>query len=243
MNILALDTCFSACSVAVGRDLGSGAEHFAAFFEEMETGHAERLMPMLAQAMSDAGLAYSDVDCIAVTIGPGSFTGTRISVAAARSLGLATGAGYFTATSLQVMAARAARTIDVSPEELVAVAVDARRDEVYVQLFGAGGTSAIGPPQVMSLKDAAAVGRSAPVVFVGSASAAVASAARGAGRPARAALPSLVPDARDLLAMATRGEVSMQRPHPLYLRPADAKPQTGKTIERARNDVDGAKPT
>ena len=92
MNILSLDTCFDACSVAAGRGLRSLTPGISFAFEAMQKGHAERLLPMIEMVMCEAGLEFKSLDRIAVTYGPGTFTGTRICVSAARALALATGA-------------------------------------------------------------------------------------------------------------------------------------------------------
>ena len=107
MNILAFDTCLGAVSVAV-RWRGAGGEWLMRHAHEVrERGHAERLMPMMAEVMEEAGLAFSDIDRIAVTVGPGTFTGVRVGVAAARGLALASGVATVGATSLAVMAHQA----------------------------------------------------------------------------------------------------------------------------------------
>ena len=107
MNILAFDTCLGAVSVAVRRRGAGGEWLMRHACETRERGHAERLMPMVAETMAAAGLAFSDLDRIAVTVGPGSFTGVRVGVAAARGLALASGIAVVGATSLAVMAHRA----------------------------------------------------------------------------------------------------------------------------------------
>ena len=86
MNILSFDTCFDACSVAAGRGLRTLTPSISFAFEAMQKGHAERLLPMVETVMSEAGLAFGALDRIAVTCGPGTFTGTRICVSAARAL-------------------------------------------------------------------------------------------------------------------------------------------------------------
>jgi tRNA threonylcarbamoyladenosine biosynthesis protein TsaB len=86
MNILAFDTCFDACSVCVAQTGADRAVEFSGALERFETGHAERLIPMVEEVMSRAGLTFSHIDRLAVTVGPGTFTGTRIGVAAARAL-------------------------------------------------------------------------------------------------------------------------------------------------------------
>ncbi|MCB1520093.1 MAG: tRNA (adenosine(37)-N6)-threonylcarbamoyltransferase complex dimerization subunit type 1 TsaB [Hyphomicrobiaceae bacterium] len=240
MNILAFDTCFAACSVAVGRNLHTGSGVIEQRFEPMETGHAERLVPMVAETLAAAHLTLGAIDRIAVTMGPGTFTGTRISVAAARAFGLAGTADCVAVSSLAVMAVGARlRIAPILDGQDLAVVVDARRGEVYVQVFrdGAdadGGSDNFGPA-LLTVADAAAIGGTRPVVYVGSAGEAVCAAARGVGRDARFELPDLLPEAGNLVRIAVDGAPSEVRPSPLYLRPADAKPQTGKSIERARS--------
>src|SRR3569832_1939804 len=85
MLILAFDTSIAACSVALIRD----AAILAATREVMDRGQAEALMPMIERVMESARASYRDLDRIAVTTGPGSFTGVRVGLAAARGLGLA----------------------------------------------------------------------------------------------------------------------------------------------------------
>src|SRR3954471_2534857 len=114
MNILAFDTCLGAVSVAV-RWRGAGGEWLMRHAHEVrERGHAERLMPMIAETMREAGLAFSDICRIAATVGPGTFTGVRGGVAAARGLALASGVTTVGATSLAVMAHQADERLGAS---------------------------------------------------------------------------------------------------------------------------------
>ncbi|MDP1908125.1 MAG: tRNA (adenosine(37)-N6)-threonylcarbamoyltransferase complex dimerization subunit type 1 TsaB, partial [Hyphomicrobium sp.] len=84
MNILAFDTCFDGCSVCVAERRGDTVVPLGFLMERFETGHAERLIPMIGEAMQQARLSFDHLGRIAVTVGPGTFTGTRIGVAAAR---------------------------------------------------------------------------------------------------------------------------------------------------------------
>jgi tRNA threonylcarbamoyladenosine biosynthesis protein TsaB len=234
MNILAFDTCFDACSVCVARrsdgvvvDLASAVEHF-------QTGHAERLVPMIDEVMGRAGATFADLDRLAVTVGPGTFTGTRIGIAAARGLALATGAEVVGASSLAVMAEVAARDLGARADDRdMVVAVDARRGEVYVQLFGASGRTA-SSPMLLPVEEAARLGGGGPLLVVGSGAASVAAAAERAGRPATAHLAGLLPSAVALARMAADLAPAEGPLQPLYLRPPDAKPQDGKSIARAQ---------
>lgn len=232
MNILAFDTCFNACSVAVGRDVGSHHERLEQYFEPRDKGHAEALMPMIDRAMSDAGLAFKDLDRIAVTTGPGSFTGMRIGVAAARSLKLATGVPLVGASSLAVMAEDAADDLGERLEgRTLVIAVDARRGQVYAQAFGGSGLDTSTEPRLLSTAQAAGLGEG-PLVIAGSGGALVADAARAAGREAEAVLAKLQPDACALVYMAQMLPLAVEPLKPLYLRPADAKPQAGAAVAR-----------
>jgi tRNA threonylcarbamoyladenosine biosynthesis protein TsaB len=234
MNILAFDTCFDACSACVARQVAGGVEVMAAATERFETGHAERLVPMIGEVMARAGLEFADLDRLAVTVGPGTFTGTRIGIAAARGLALATGLPVVGTSSLAVMAEAALREPGLQRQagELL-VAVDARRGEVYAQLFGASARDARSPPLLMPVEEAARLGSDGPLLIVGSAAAIIAEAATRSGRRATAALADLLPGATALAALAV-GQVPSEQPvAPLYLRPPDAKPQDGKSIARA----------
>lgn len=245
MNILAFDTCFAACSAAVAKQLdpiGLAPDEPQGLWEPMETGHAERLVAMIGEVMAAAELEFADLDRIAVTNGPGSFTGTRISIAAARALALSFSASIVTVSSLAVMAEGAAfrlarelsdaRNSGIGEASLL-IAVDARRGEVYVQQFQTGGADPVIEPSLMTLAQAAVLGGTGPLIVAGSAAAMVAEAAQAAGRHASAHLPDLLPDARYLCRLAATIEPGNGAVKPLYLRPADAKPQTGKSIERA----------
>ena len=135
MNVLAFDTCLGAVSAAVRWRGASGEWQVASRFEARAGGHAERLMPMIAEVMEEAGLAFADLGRIAVTVGPGTFTGVRGGVAAARGLALASGLPVVTATSLAVMAHGAREQLQGRDADLLAVAVDARRGMVYLEIF------------------------------------------------------------------------------------------------------------
>jgi len=233
MNILAFDTCFDACSVCVAQTRAEQAVEFSGALERFETGHAERLIPMVEEVMSRAGLTFSHIDRLAVTVGPGTFTGTRIGVAAARALALSSGKEVVGASSLAVMAEAALRELLPPPGTDLAVAVDARRGQAYVQLFGASVLEPKSPPQLLAIEDAGRIGHG-PLIVVGSAAEAVAAAAAADGRGATARLPDLQPDAAALARMAIGLPASQAPLVPFYLRAPDAKPQDGKSIARAQ---------
>jgi tRNA threonylcarbamoyladenosine biosynthesis protein TsaB len=226
MNVLALDTSMGNCSAAVLRDGGE----LLMRGRLMPRGHAEALMPMVETVMREAGLGASDLARIAATTGPGSFTGVRIAIAAARGLALVTGADLWGTDSLSVMAARA--VIDkLAGGKPFAVAVDARRGALYFGLYAKSGERLEGPLLVTPTEAAAMLPPDTADV-VGSGAAALAEAASGWDRAVRATALSLQPDAAALAGLAATAPAPTPDLRPLYLRPPDAKPQSGLAVER-----------
>ncbi len=221
MNVLAFDTCYDACSAAAGRALRSLTPDIAFLYEPMQTGHAERLMPMIEAVMAEAKLAFASLDRITVAIGPGTFTGTRIAVSAARGLALATGAPIVPVTSLRLMAMSS--RIPAAEATRIAVATDARRGEVYVEVFDRHSMKTLIGPMVLAVADAPRAIGTDPVVIAGSGAAALANSLQASGIQADAIAPDLLPDAFDMLFESSEWPVSATV-SPLYLRPPDAKP-------------------
>jgi tRNA threonylcarbamoyladenosine biosynthesis protein TsaB len=220
MNILALDTSMGACSAAVLRADGAALGLFARQ-EAMARGHAEALMPMVAGVMDEAHLAFPDLDLIAATVGPGSFTGVRITIAAARGLALATGAKLYGTDSLTVMAKSALATCALGP---FAVAVDARRGMLYLGLYDDAGRRLEGP-LLIAPEEALALLPGSVLLAVGSGAVLLAEAGAEARRPLEARLPELQPSAAALAAIALEARETVPVLCPLYLRPPDARPQ------------------
>lgn len=246
MNILAFDTCFQTCSVAAGfadkngEQIGPTAYHF----ERRDKGHAEVLVPLIADVLRDAGLHPSNIDLIVTTRGPGSFTGTRTAVAAARGFSLATGAPIETTTSLRAISYSVRRKItdnsvckdsESTAMASFAVTIDARRGGVYALANPDGGLLGVDEDvALLSYVQAVGLADRDDFCFAGSGAELVCSTARELGQNAVAILPDLQPDARDLWCMAAARKChKVDKLEPLYLRPADAKPQTSKIIARA----------
>jgi tRNA threonylcarbamoyladenosine biosynthesis protein TsaB len=128
MRILAVDTCLAACQVAVV----DGQRTLASLSEPMTRGHQERLASMTREAMQAAELDFSSLDRIAVTLGPGSFTGLRVGLAFAKGLGAALSIPVVGVGALEALAMTAPALADTL------AMIDARRDQVYAETFWDG---------------------------------------------------------------------------------------------------------
>jgi tRNA threonylcarbamoyladenosine biosynthesis protein TsaB len=228
MNILALDTSMGACSAAVLRTDGA-APRLDARQEAMARGHAEALMPMVAEVLAAACIAARDLDLIAATEGPGSFTGVRIAIAAARGLALATGAKLYGTDSLTVMA-RDAFAVGLLPKGPFAVAVDARRGMIYLGIYDEAGERRDGPVLVSPDNAANLVPRDLSLA-IGSGATLLAECAEQ-GRRIETALPDLQPSAASLAKIALEARATVPVLRPLYLRPPDARPQQPSVARR-----------
>lgn len=203
-KILAVDTCFGACSTAVLE----GSRVIARRNVAMERGHAEALAPMVQETMAEAGLAFAALDKLAVTTGPGSFTGQRVGLAFMRGLRVAVQKPLIGVTSLAAMAEQARAE---TGRAIAAAVHDAKRNEVYLALAGHDL-----PPRLISIADA-------ETLLAGFSNLALAGTA--ASRFARAdnvVCPILAPDAIWVARLAVSQEAK-EVPRPLYLRPPDAK--------------------
>ena len=227
MIILAIDTSMAACSAALlsGADSGSACTVRRALPGRR---HAEILMPMVVDVMAQAGIGFDALERIAVTVGPGSFSGVRVGVAAARGLALATGASLTGMTSLAVMAAGARNQLEIGQDEPLSIVHDARRGQVYFGRFDGDG-HVRGEVELLS-PEAAAEQSDRRAWLAGSGAALVAAA--DPSKSFSLGLPDLLPDAEDLARLAIHVEPDTAPLSPLYLRPPDAKPQSGKSVPR-----------
>ena len=213
MLCLGIDTALGACSTAVVDETGTRSR----LFELMTTGHAEAIAPMAEQLMREDGLAFSDLGRIAVTTGPGTFTGQRIGLAFARGLALALQLPCVGVTTLEAIAA-AAR--DANPGRAVMVALDARKGEAYVQLFAAGGTQIDAPALLTYAAAASAIhAHESDLVLAGTAAALIAPLS-GRGD---AVCDITQPDAAWVARLGLNRDPAGYPPAPLYLRVPDAK--------------------
>src|SRR6202163_5028837 len=140
MLILAIDTALDACAAGV-LDTDAG-KLIAQESQAMKRGHAEALMPLIARVVEQSGIAFAALDRIAVTTGPGSFTGLRVGLSAARGIALAANKPV---VGLTTLTAYAAPVVSWNGEQPVISAIDARHDQVYFQVVGGNGSSLIRP--------------------------------------------------------------------------------------------------
>ncbi len=223
MKLLAFDTAFDACSVGVDTDNGGPVLRS----ENIDRAHQERLFPMIAAAMAEAGVAMADLDRIVVTIGPGSFTGIRVGVAAARGFALVTKAPAIGVTTLAVHAEAAAEKM---PGRRMLAAIPARGAMLYAQSFDRD-LAPFGEPRIASAHELAAEAHERDAMLAGPGADAVAHAL-GANAQQRVVHRDAVPDVAALVRLARRAPVSGTSPKPLYLRPPDAQPRTDATVAR-----------
>lgn len=214
-TLLAIDCATDACSSALWIGGGPGPRRHS----PMRRGHGEAIVPMIEAVMAEAGLEFPALDAIAVTIGPGAFTGLRIGLAAARGIALATGRPLIGVTTMETVAAAQ----DTGGRPLL-VALGSRREDIYVQMFGADAEPRTEPRAMLPADAAILLPPGQPAALAGDAADEILAMLDGFDPPpVRLTGPDL-PDAQDVARLAAGrapppvGDV----PSPLYLRPPDA---------------------
>ncbi|MBR0903066.1 MULTISPECIES: tRNA (adenosine(37)-N6)-threonylcarbamoyltransferase complex dimerization subunit type 1 TsaB [Bradyrhizobium] len=218
MLILAIDTALDACSAAV-LDTET-AELRALESLPMKRGHAEALMPLIARVMGSAELGFTALDRIAVTVGPGSFTGLRVGISAARGLALAAGKP---AVGLTTLSAYAATIVGQSRSAPVISAIDARHDHVYFQIVAGDGSQLV-RPKVASIDEAIAASQFGAPHLVGNAANILAERwPKDAPQPI-AVDAQAAPDIAWVAWLGAAANPDTTPARPFYLKAPDAKP-------------------
>ena len=223
MKILALETSAKAVSAAVSED----GKILCSGYQDTGLTHSRTLMPIVEHILKNTGLTVADMDAIAVAAGPGSFTGIRIGVAAAKGLAFAADKPAVGVSTLAAMARNVAFC-----DGLVVCAMDARRQQVYNALFEAkdGQLTRLTPDRAIALEELAEELRSdpRPKTVVGDGARLCFAHLTEAGiscrlAPAHLVMQNAMSVALEAEAMAAEGKlVSAQALEPVYLRPAQA---------------------
>lgn len=227
MLILAIDTALDACAAAV-LDTDAG-EFLAQESQLMKRGHAEALMPMIARVMQSANLAFTSLDRIAVTVGPGSFTGLRVGISAARGLALA---AKRPAVGLTTLSAYAAAIVTQNRPAPVISAIDARHDHVYFQIVAGDGSQLL-RPCVAPIDEAIAASQFGAPHLVGNAASILAERwPEDAPQPiAVDAQPA--PDIGWVAWLGAAADPGATPARPFYLKAPDAKPAAAPPFAQA----------
>jgi tRNA threonylcarbamoyladenosine biosynthesis protein TsaB len=212
-TILAFDSSGACCSAALWAGGGIAARRL----EPMSRGQAERLMPMILAAMAEAGCGFGDLTRIAVTVGPGSFTGIRVALAAARGLALASGLPVAGISSFDAVleslppSATAGRT--------VAIVMDSKRGDLFTQFYGRD-RRPLSAPAILPPESVLAAAPGQPLIVAGDGVALVEPHLPAGAGITMVAVAHI--DAAHVAALAARRNPSeLLPPVPLYLRAAD----------------------
>lgn len=231
MLVLAIDTALDQCAAAV---LDTEARALRA--EEslpMKRGHAEALMPLIGRVMDKFAGGFGALDRIAVTAGPGSFTGLRVGISAARGLALAAGRP---AVGVSTLSAYAAPFVNEKTDNPIIVAIDARHDHVYCQVFSGNGATLI-KPSVVSVDDALRAARFGSPRLAGNAAQILADRWPDHAAPPIVVDPRPGPDTSWVAWVGAAAVLTTSPPRPYYLRAPDANPKAGAIPASAPRDV------
>lgn len=219
MRILAIDTALpaiSACILEDGMDVALALESVA-----MERGHAEALLPLIDRVMARTDGGFAALDRVAVTVGPGSFTGLRVGIAAARAIALACG---IPVTGVSTLAALVAPLILQQGMGIVGAAIDARHGNVYFAAFGPEGRTLLSP-RVVAVREAARSLGEGPVRLTGSGAPMLAAEARSLGMKVEIDGEGLAPNILYVARIGLLANPELAPARPLYLKAPDAHPQ------------------
>ncbi len=224
MRILAIDTALDACSVCIASDATDDLLAHESMI--LGRGHAEALLPMIERVVSRVTGGFEALDRVAVTVGPGSYTGLRVGLSAARAIGLATGIPVVGVTTLSALLAP---LLALNGEGLIAAAIDARHGAVYLQAMSMTDGIVV-PPSHVPVAEAAAM-LDGTVTLVGSGAPAIAAALKARGLSVEVAGTG----AAEIAWIASLGmlaDPAQALARPLYLRGPDAQPQDHARLAR-----------
>ncbi|WP_375456114.1 tRNA (adenosine(37)-N6)-threonylcarbamoyltransferase complex dimerization subunit type 1 TsaB [uncultured Methylobacterium sp.] len=225
MRILAIDTALELCSACVATDASDAP--LAQETLALVRGHAEALLPLVERVMARVEGGFESLTRVAVTVGPGSYTGLRVGLSAARAVGLATGVPVVGVTTLSALLAP---HLALNGEGLLAAAIDARHGAVYLQAMSSG-RGIVVPPAHLPLEDAADRLGPGPVTLVGSGAAVLAASLRARGVAVEVSGTG-GPDIAWVASLGLVADPAQALPRPMYLRGADARPQDHARIAR-----------
>lgn len=226
MRILAIDTALGACSACVldaGETVPIVREQVA-----MDRGHAEALMPMIERVMNAVEGGFSSLDRVAVTIGPGSYTGLRVGISAARAIAFA---AEIPAIGVTTLAATAAPLVGREPGRVIAAALDAKHGQVWFQALNSQGKQLVSVRQVNHRDAARSIG-AGPVSLIGSAAMAVANEAWAIGLDALVLDEAKAPDVTWVARLGLIADPETAPPRPLYLKAPETTPQDRARLPR-----------
>ncbi len=225
-KILAIDTALNAVSACLYESGAPAAEASETIL--MQRGHAEALLPLIDRVMAQAGFAA--LGRVAVTVGPGSFTGLRVGIAAARAIGMACNVPV---VGVSTLAALAAPVILAQKPGLVAAAIDAGHGNVYSAAFGPDGR-AIVAPRVASVREAVRLLGSGPIRMAGSGAPLLAIEAWSGHLVAEVVGETVAPDIIFVARLGLLADPSRSPARPLYLKPPDIKALDAGHVPLAR---------
>ena len=227
MLILAIDTALDVCAAGV-LDTEAG-KLIAQESQPMKRGHAEALMPLIARVIEASGIGFAALDRIAVTTGPGSFTGLRVGLSAARGIALAANKPV---VGLPTLTAYAAPVVSQNGEHPVISAIDARHDHVYLQAVSGNGSSLI-RPCVASIEEALGASKFGSPHLVGNAAKILSDRWPAQALPPFKVDPQPAPDIAWVAWLGAAVNPDTAPARPFYLRAPDAKPSMKDPLPRA----------
>ncbi|PXW66523.1 tRNA threonylcarbamoyl adenosine modification protein YeaZ [Methylobacterium sp. B4] len=226
LRILAIDTALEACAACVATD--DSDDLLAEESMPLVRGHAEALLPLIERIMARVEGGFEGLDRVAVTVGPGSYTGLRVGLSAARAIGLAANIPVVGVTTLSALLAP---QLALNGEATIVAAIDARHGAVYLQAMSVA-EGVVVPPRHVALEEAVALLGRRPAILTGSGAPALAAVAGAAGLPVEVAETG-APQIAWVASLGLVADPDQALPRPLYLRGPDAQPQDHARLARA----------